>query len=193
MATEQLRFDTGRVCLDLLTTVGSRLSERPIERLDSTARLREWLTGSGLVPAGQHPRIEERWLEDVKRLRSLLHRIIHAELSGNRASGDDLRRLGELAAVAPPAPSPRRERDGELRLRLVEPITLPALGSAVCRDAIELLTGEDRAYLRQCEGETCDLVYIDRSRGRRRRWCSSQACGNRQRVAEHRSRAREQS
>ncbi|MCI4143321.1 CGNR zinc finger domain-containing protein [Streptomyces sp. MMS20-AI2-20] len=31
-------------------------------------------------------------------------------------------------------------------------------------------------------------MYVDTSRGRRRRWCSSEVCGNRERVARHRRR-----
>ncbi|MCZ0972623.1 CGNR zinc finger domain-containing protein [Streptomyces albulus] len=46
-----------------------------------------------------------------------------------------------------------------------------------------------RGQLRQCAGEGCALVYLDTSRGRRRRWCSSEVCGNRARVARHRRRA----
>ncbi|MFD7638988.1 CGNR zinc finger domain-containing protein, partial [Streptomyces sp. NPDC059873] len=46
-----------------------------------------------------------------------------------------------------------------------------------------------RARLRECEGDSCRRVYLDTSRGRRRRWCSSEVCGNRERVARHRRRA----
>jgi predicted RNA-binding Zn ribbon-like protein len=61
--------------------------------------------------------------------------------------------------------------------------------AAVARDAVELLTDPvARTQLRACEGENCTLVYLDTSRGRRRRWCSSEICGNRERVARHRRR-----
>ncbi|MDG4860597.1 CGNR zinc finger domain-containing protein, partial [Streptomyces sp. T-3] len=43
--------------------------------------------------------------------------------------------------------------------------------------------------IRQCEGDNCPIIYLDTSRGRRRRWCSSEICGNRERVARHRRRA----
>ncbi|WP_146058342.1 CGNR zinc finger domain-containing protein, partial [Streptomyces sp. SM9] len=43
-----------------------------------------------------------------------------------------------------------------------------------------------RALLRRCAGQDCPLVYLDTSRGRRRRWCSGETCGNRERVARHR-------
>jgi predicted RNA-binding Zn ribbon-like protein len=66
----------------------------------------------------------------------------------------------------------------------------PALLAAVARDAVDLLTDPvARAALRQCAGDNCPIVYLDTSRGRRRRWCSSEVCGNRERVARHRRRA----
>ncbi|WP_055626992.1 CGNR zinc finger domain-containing protein [Streptomyces hirsutus] len=62
--------------------------------------------------------------------------------------------------------------------------------AAIARDAVDLLTDPHaRACLRQCEGDNCPIVYLDTSRGRRRRWCSSEVCGNRERVARHRRRA----
>ncbi|MEV6184416.1 CGNR zinc finger domain-containing protein, partial [Streptomyces sp. NPDC052015] len=62
--------------------------------------------------------------------------------------------------------------------------------AAIARDTVELLTDPAaRASLRHCEGDNCPLVYLDTSRGRRRRWCSSETCGNRERVARHRRRA----
>ncbi|HCA84285.1 MAG TPA: hypothetical protein DEQ61_01495, partial [Streptomyces sp.] len=65
-----------------------------------------------------------------------------------------------------------------------------ALLSVVARDAVDLLTDAvARGQLRECEGDSCLLVYLDTSRGRRRRWCSSGVCGNRERVARHRRRA----
>ncbi|NEB75190.1 hypothetical protein G3I40_08100, partial [Streptomyces sp. SID14478] len=66
----------------------------------------------------------------------------------------------------------------------------PALLAAVARDAVTLLTDPAvRGCLRQCEGDNCPIIYLDTSRGRRRRWCSSEVCGNRERVARHRRRA----
>ena len=65
-----------------------------------------------------------------------------------------------------------------------------ALLAVIARDTVELLTDPvARAGLRQCEGDGCRRVYLDTSRGRRRRWCSSEVCGNRERVARHRRRA----
>ncbi|WP_197285077.1 CGNR zinc finger domain-containing protein [Sciscionella sediminilitoris] len=185
MTSEQLRFDTGRACLDLLATVGSRLGEHPVERLDGPERLRAWFTGTGLLPADQPIAIGPDWLAEAKRVRTLLHRIVQDTVHGRAVPASRVRALNELAGQTPPIP---RLRTDARALRLREPVTLPALLSLLARDAIDLLSGDERQYLRECEGGDCDLVYLDHSRGRRRRWCSSRVCGNRERVANYRER-----
>ena len=61
--------------------------------------------------------------------------------------------------------------------------------AAIARDAIETIARE-REWLRVCAGDECGRVFLDRSRGKRRRWCSMQGCGNRAKVASFRRRAR---
>ncbi len=45
--------------------------------------------------------------------------------------------------------------------------------------AIELLTSGELAKLRECDGEVCDWLFLDKSRNHLRRWCSMEHCGNR--------------
>jgi len=69
------------------------------------------------------------------------------------------------------------------RWRSPDSLLLPiaeALARAVCT--------EDFAHVKACEGNTCTLMFADRTRGRARRWCSMAACGNRAKQASHRNR-----
>ncbi|WP_431044141.1 CGNR zinc finger domain-containing protein [Streptomyces sp. P1-3] len=188
-ASHALRFDAGRICLDLVATLGGRLSAEPVEHLDGPERLKDWLLGSGLVPHGTPlDAVDSGWLARFRATRDLLHRVVHTEVDG-RATGADLERVNALAATAPPAPRAVRDAGGTLVRSLAAAPDCGALLAQVARDAVELLTDPvARGRLRRCEGETCSLVYLDASRGRRRRWCSSEVCGNRERVARHRRR-----
>jgi predicted RNA-binding Zn ribbon-like protein len=47
---------------------------------------------------------------------------------------------------------------------------------------------EDFQYVKACEGSTCTLLFVDRTRGRARRSCSMAICGNRAKQAAHRNR-----
>jgi predicted RNA-binding Zn ribbon-like protein len=179
-----LRFDSGRICLDLLATT------HPGERLDSVARLRAWIAGAGLVPTGTPlPDADAGWLRAFRELRADVGRLVYGELDGCPADGA-LARVNAVARGAPPALCAVRTEDGALVRRLRTPPGREQLLAAVARETIELLTDpQARAGLRRCAGDNCPLVYLDTSRGRRRRWCSSEVCGNRERVARHRKRA----
>ncbi|MYS19340.1 Conserved protein containing a Zn-ribbon-like motif, possibly RNA-binding [Streptomyces sp. DvalAA-14] len=51
-----------------------------------------------------------------------------------------------------------------------------------------LVSEEDFTDVKACEGPACTLMFVDRTRGRVRRWCSMAICGNRAKQAAHRSR-----
>ncbi len=178
------RFDSGRSCLDLVATT------HPVERLGSVVGLRAWLVGTGLVPAGTPLRAAgPAWLTAFHELRGQIRQSVLGEIE-HRPAAEALERVNALAAQAPPAPRAVRAADGTLVRALGEDPDCAALVACLARDAVDLLTDpEARARIRRCEGDNCPLVYLDTSRGHRRRWCSSEVCGNRERVARHRRRA----
>ncbi|GAA3372048.1 CGNR zinc finger domain-containing protein [Streptomyces sannanensis] len=175
-------FDSGRVCLDLVATGASAA-----EQLDGAGRLRQWLVGAGLVPPGTP--LDEVGAEWVGRFTELRGHVAQLVYGPETADGPALERVNALAAAAPPAPQAVRDADGGLVRALSGAPECGALLAAVARDAVELLTDPAaRSRLRQCEGDSCRRLFLDTSRGRRRRWCSSEVCGNRERVARHRRR-----
>ncbi|KPC64825.1 CGNR zinc finger domain-containing protein [Streptomyces chattanoogensis] len=185
-APHDLRFDCGRICLDLVATADGT----PAERLIRPEHLTAWLVGAGVVPHGTPlDGVDGGWVTRFRALRDLLRRVVHDELRG-RAADADLTLLNATAGAAdPPAVWAVRAADGGLTCAFAGPPDCAGLLAAVARDAVRLLTdGAARGQLRQCAGESCSLVYLDTSRGRRRRWCSSEVCGNRERVARHRRR-----
>ncbi|MFB6619896.1 CGNR zinc finger domain-containing protein [Streptomyces sp. NPDC085524] len=208
-----MRFDSGRVCLDLVAT----------ERIRDGEALRTWLAGAGLVP-DRTPlaRVGPDWVAAFQALRRDVEALVRAELDGTEPGGAEagrrgaerggpgpggpeaggageggaeageaaLARVNALAAGSPPGLCAVRDQDGHLVRELCGGVECGALLAAVARDAVELLTDPgDLALLRACAGDGCARVYLDTSRGHRRRWCSSELCGNRERVARHRRRA----
>ncbi|GAA4917616.1 CGNR zinc finger domain-containing protein [Streptomyces coeruleoprunus] len=173
-------FDSGRHCLDLM-------AEPPV----GPERLARWLVACGLVPPGTRlTGVDTRWVDRFAELRVHVDVLVRAEIGGHTPDVPGaLERLNVLAAAAPPAPCAVRGEDGHLVRALGAPPECAALLAALARDAVELLTDPvARGRLRQCEGDHCHRVYLDTSRGGRRRWCSSEVCGNRERVARHRAR-----
>ncbi|MGW1592945.1 CGNR zinc finger domain-containing protein [Streptomyces sp. NPDC002343] len=181
-----LRFDAGRVCLDLLAT------RHPHEHLGGVGALCAWIAGAGLVPAGTPlGHADASWPAAFRELRDDVGQLVRGLLGGEEtAYGDALGRVNQAARPAPPVPVAVPGEDGLLRRELAAEPGCAALLAVVARDAVDLLTDPvARASLRRCAGDACPLVYLDTSRGRRRRWCSSEVCGNRERVARHRRRA----
>ena len=61
----------------------------------------------------------------------------------------------------------------------------------LARVLADLVCTENFTLLKACQGPTCTLLFLDRTRGSARRWCSMGACGNRAKQAAHRKRARQ--
>ncbi|CAM5588076.1 hypothetical protein SBADM41S_06292 [Streptomyces badius] len=121
-------------------------------------------------------------------LRSDISRLMAAQLGGPPADGA-LERVNSRASAAPPGPRAVRGADGGVVRALSAAPDCAGLLAVVARDAVDLLTDPvARAALRRCQGEACHRLYLDTSRGGRRRWCSGEVCGNRERVARHRRR-----
>ncbi|MFD4791338.1 CGNR zinc finger domain-containing protein [Streptomyces sp. NPDC058459] len=181
MAPGTPRFDAGRCCLDLLATA------HPEERLGTVEELVGWVVGAGLVPGRTGLRqADGEWVTRFLELRRHVERSVRA----SSAPADSLDRINRAArAAAPLAVRAVARRSGPLVRELAEEPTAAALLSVLARDAVDLLTDPlARAAVRECEADGCPLLYLDTSRGRRRRWCSSEGCGNRERVARHRRR-----
>jgi predicted RNA-binding Zn ribbon-like protein len=64
-----------------------------------------------------------------------------------------------------------------------------ALLFPLARALADLVCTEDFTLVKACEGQPCSLLFLDRTRGHARRWCSMAVCGNRAKQAAHRERA----
>jgi predicted RNA-binding Zn ribbon-like protein len=179
---EALRFDAGSLSLNLVATVGRRYGGR-VERLGSTARLRDWLAGVGL---DVRRTVTDDDLERVRRLREDLGELFRSVAAGKRPSAGAVGRVNGCASRS----VPRLTTTGAGLARPAagaDPLG-PVLG-LVAADAIRILAGAERDDLRTCEADDCRMLYLAHGR-RARRWCSSERCGNRSRVAAHRARVR---
>jgi predicted RNA-binding Zn ribbon-like protein len=62
----------------------------------------------------------------------------------------------------------------------------------IVRSLADLVCTEDFTYVKACEGPPCTLLFVDRTRGHVRRWCSMAVCGNRAKQAAYRERAQQE-
>jgi predicted RNA-binding Zn ribbon-like protein len=161
-------FRSGRLCLDFVSTLGSR-DQLNIERLRTPADFRRWVSEAGL---GQLSQISEGGLTAALELRE----AIYALVTGQRSRQADAVACVNRAANRTPL-VPQLDQTGEASIWA--PIGDPEqVLSTIARDAIELMSSPMRLRVRECARPDCTIVYLDASRPGSRRWCSMEACGN---------------
>jgi predicted RNA-binding Zn ribbon-like protein len=178
----RLRFDSGATWLDLVATVGFAHTATPLERLYDLDRLREWLAGEDLLPTDDLTAAD---LGLVTTLRRTLRVLAEAAVGSAAPPKKALDQLNVVLADDVPV-AVRVNRSGALTVR--RPATVREALARVARQAAEQLAGPVAATLRTCADHDCSMVFIDPNG--RRRWCSAETCGVRNRVRAHRERQR---
>lgn len=171
------RFRGGHAALDLTATLAGRKKAEPKELLATPGDLDRWLISAGL--AERYPHATR---DDVGLARELREAIY--ALASRRPSPAAREALNAVARL--PAARPTLNASG----RLVREGGAKELLATIAGQAVELLGGVEGTRIRQCEGETCTILFLDLSRSGARRWCSMQGCGNRAKARAFRERGR---
>jgi predicted RNA-binding Zn ribbon-like protein len=176
----QFEFIAGNVALDFVATVAERSTTRH-ERLCEPADLSEWLTGAGLLDSP--PPVTAADLEAARQLREAMYAYVVHLTGGAAAPSAEIRRVLNAHAAAADINLRldqrwRLQRDGDVG---------SALG-AIAREALLLGQDDRKNAIRWCAGPACTRPFLDRSHGRRRRWCGMSGCGDRAKAAAYRAR-----
>ncbi|WP_059006063.1 CGNR zinc finger domain-containing protein [Streptomyces specialis] len=181
-APPPFRLDNEHLAFRFTATLSDRHGV-PVERLPDPGRLRDWLRVNGLDLAGTAPTGND--LDLARRLREAIHRAGTAVAAGTRPAGADVELINRLAGRC--GAFPVLEADGvRWRTRSRAPVS-DALG-VIARSAVETLGGAARERVKSCDDPACRGLYVDTSRGRNRRWCSMNTCGNREKKSRLRGR-----
>ncbi|HWF75176.1 MAG TPA: ABATE domain-containing protein [Solirubrobacteraceae bacterium] len=177
---EELRFHwkSGRLCLDFVATVGERW-RRAFERLPAPEDFARWTAEAGVLT--EPPSVSGRQLAAARALREAINRLARP---GVEPHPGDREKVNRWAARAPLAP--QLTAGGELVWVAARPVE--AVLATIARDAADLLTGPWAGRIRECGAPDCALLFLDTSRPGGRRWCSTEACGNRARTKAYRRR-----
>lgn len=174
-------FPCGTRVLDFVATLRARRSEQSYEFLSDAAALDAWWLEAGVRTSGRASGAAD--LAAAVELREALYTVIWHRLNGEAIPDEALALVNARAQSSPVSPALTASgvvRDGDPAECLVD----------LAREAIEIVGGEEGALLRECSRPECTTVYLDRSRGHRREWCSMQSCGNRAKAAAYRARVR---
>jgi predicted RNA-binding Zn ribbon-like protein len=179
-AAEAFRFG-GRLSLDLTWTLRYR-RVAPREMLERPTDLRRWIS---LAIAPVRGPIDDGALEAAIALRESVFRAAMDTIDGRPPRRTDRARINDWAA----RPGPFRTLTGthSSATTLRPAAEAESALAAIAIDAVDLLAAQD-GRLRRCEGPDCALLFHDASRPGRRRWCSTERCGNRVNTTAYRRR-----
>ncbi|MGE0212045.1 MAG: CGNR zinc finger domain-containing protein [Parvibaculaceae bacterium] len=183
-------FVGGHPALDFLNTISDTGKTRKENKLQNWSAVRRWAVASKLVTETDIRRFTDA---DVLENEATLAGLIH------------FREIAYAAMIALAGPAtPDHQAISRLKDRIREAITRSTLGiengrfrwqpdpASRCRwqDAIalafeDLLRSEELERVRQCK--RCTWFFVDRGRGRGRRWCDMRTCGNRAKAQSHRA------
>lgn len=169
----------GAPWLNLLATRGRHFGARPVERLPTVARLREWLALSELTPLAP---VTDGDLDRARELRETLRPLALGAVDALAPTAEQVRALTQALA-----PEPVHLAALE-RLHRSAPPTAAAAFARLAHQAADWLSGPLRHDLRACPEQDCRGVFADP--GGRRRWCPAPACASRGRVRALRERRR---
>jgi predicted RNA-binding Zn ribbon-like protein len=193
---ENLKLESGWLCLDFANTAEWHLSDHPAERLTNYAELIAWARAINLLPdraaqqllraADQRPTEAARVLDRAVALREAIYHIFVAVAAGKSPSADDqttlntelTRSMSKSRLVWNKANFDwgRQSEDGDLDQVLWW----------VLRSTTNLLTSEDIQRVGVCADDRgCGWLFHDTSRNRTRQWCSMRGCGNRAKARRH--------
>ena len=185
LASAPFRFGYGSPALDLAVTLRRRGST-PIELLAKPEDGERWLQAAGLVSGSI--RLDGSALEELRSLRDAIYRIGRAAVAGLAPPASDVRLINAAARLSADAP----QLGGDWTVKAPRARQFDAALGTIARAAIALFGDEpQRALLRSCEQDDCAGLFLDRSRGERRRWCSMSRCGSRAKVAAFRQRQKD--
>lgn len=174
-------FPCGTLPLDFVGTLRARRNPEPQEVLAAPVDVGAWFVEAGMLDSA--PASDDAALARAVEVREDIYALLDAALRHEPLPAEKVARLNDVAAGSP------------IRLELGDGAvhrsgTVDEGLSSLARETIAILGGPDAALLRECGRPECTQVYLDRSRGHRREWCSMKTCGNRVKASAFRARQR---
>jgi predicted RNA-binding Zn ribbon-like protein len=179
---DTVRLIGGRPCLDLVNTVSWRGDPARLEEhLTDDADCLVWCRRAGVISSD-----EERSLAGAGVRPSLLALrqsvtdhlpdVVRPDLASLQPFVDEALAHSSLVLTEGRATWQVTELDARTPTR------------RIALDLLDQLT-DPPGPVGRCADPACGWVFVDTSRGHRRRWCSSADCGNRERVRRHAARS----
>ena len=193
-------FVADAAALDFLNSIATPVDE-PVDWIDDGDGWLDWLKQSGWVEDAVLQRLQAQAMPGELEMVAAQARSLREWFRGfvlkykgkpleasALAELDALNRLLErdekyTQITLQDGEPPKLAWELKRRWRSPDSLLLP-LGEVLA----QFVSDEDFTNVKCCEGPSCTLMFVDHTRGRKRRWCSMAVCGNRAKAAAHRER-----
>jgi predicted RNA-binding Zn ribbon-like protein len=190
MISEKLFTIGGAVWINLANTIAMH-NDRKVDLLEDPSKRLQWLEENELLHGKR--RVDsppDELLPILLKLRSICSDALSEIMKNGRLSNQTFSRLEETSNELVVVVRMTRQ-DGKLHLIYDGRSLEDRIRYAVITSMVETLGKYLPERIRKCEHESCVLHFVDTSKGGKRRWCSMEWCGNRQKAADFYARQRD--
>ena len=190
MGNRDFSFVGNALWVDFLNTEPARPGGGRDDLISTPRAFVRWANAAGLIGSEDSFQPDEAWLADARRLRATLREGAEALAADRPPPTATIAAVNERLARNPVVSALTKDGSGwEVRPRFDAPPADALLGRLAADFAGTVASGRTER-LRQCEHPNCVMMFIDTSKNGRRRWCSMETCGNREKAAGHRARTK---
>jgi predicted RNA-binding Zn ribbon-like protein len=193
-----LALNGGCDCFNFANTASGRGGRHQMEHLQEPRHLLEWAQRASVLPEPQLRQLKrtldrgsaqnlQKLLREAVKLRETIHVIGSARAKGRAPPVQALQALSRLSAASLASASLAFDGRGLSWIWTRAPAEAALIGR-LAQSAVSVFSGKDAAHIKQCAGEHCGWLFIDRSRNGSRRWCDMKVCGNRAKINRFRQR-----
>jgi predicted RNA-binding Zn ribbon-like protein len=189
------KFIGNALCLDFVNTLTWRGTPWPHDYLRGYGDLVDWSRRAGILDegeaasllksAGKERRRADAVLGSARTLREAIHGLTASVARGKGHDPADVAALNRVLAKAPQRRGLAVGAAGFVWKLSERPRTLDAMLWPIAESAGETLVAAEAARLKTCASPECGWVFLDTTRGNRRRWCDMADCGNRVKARRH--------
>jgi predicted RNA-binding Zn ribbon-like protein len=193
-------FVANQLCLDFINTQ-LVLDGRPVDLLATFSDLVAWLVQADLLPDEEEKKMERQWgrqaqgtetLKQARAFRVTVREMVERIAGGRPVPQVAIEAINNMLRYRVGYPQ-LTGRGGKFERRFqVESVDANQLLGLLAEAATDLLSTCDLSLIKKCQNPACVLFFYDTTKNHARHWCSMSLCGNRNKVAAHYRRHRNQ-
>ncbi|MBI5370737.1 MAG: CGNR zinc finger domain-containing protein [Sphingobacteriales bacterium] len=186
MAISEISLDGGRLCLDFINSVSSRMKDVRMEYLMTMPDLIAWARRLEIIDARTECILSEKsvkhskeaitFLKQALEFREILYKIFQAIAKKKKVHPEYLRSYNVQLKNYFPAIELKQVSGGFSESWLLEEDSYKRIIAPILNDSYELLLSDKLLKVKECP--SCGWLFYDSTKNGKRRWCSMKNCGS---------------